>query len=365
MKILHVVGARPNFMKIAPLLPVFSKYTGVSQTLVHTGQHYDDEMSKQFFLDLNIRHPDIFLNVGSGSHAEQTGKIMIAFEKVVRQEKPDWVIVVGDVNSTLAAALVCAKEGVRLAHVEAGLRSFDRTMAEEINRIVTDRLSDALFTTSKEANENLKREGIAEEKIFFVGNIMIDSLMRFRQKAEESRILKDLQLTPKKYAVMTLHRPTNVDEAIPLQNITHALRELQQEIRIIFPVHPRCAKNLERLNLKGEFSKMENVTLVNPLGYLDFLKLFSESLFVMTDSGGIQEETTFLGVPCLTLRENTERPVTVTQGTNAIVGNDPERILRMSRQILQGERKIGRVPDLWDGQTAERIAAILMNGRIR
>lgn len=365
MRILHVVGARPNFMKIAPLLPAFSKYRGVTQYLIHTGQHYDDEMSKRFFLDLDIKPPDIFLGVGSGSHAEQTGKIMIAFEKVLCREKPDWVVVMGDVNSTLAAALVCAKERVRLAHVEAGLRSFDRTMAEEVNRIVTDRLSNALFTTSEEANENLKREGISEDKIFFVGNIMIDSLVRFRQKAENSPILKDLQLAPKTYAVMTLHRPTNVDEATPLRNITQALRELQQEIRIIFPVHPRCAKNLERLNLKGEFSKMKNVTLVNPLGYLDFLKLSSASLFVMTDSGGVQEETTFLDVPCLTLRENTERPVTVTQGTNEIVGNDPERIVRMSRQILQGRRKTGRVPDLWDGQTAERIAAILMNGSIK
>ena len=360
MKILHVVGARPNFMKIAPLMKAISQYDGVIQRLIHTGQHYDYTMSKQFFVNLELKEPDIFLGAGSGSHAQQTAKIMIAFEKVVHEENPDWVVVVGDVNSTLAVALVCAKERYRLLHVEAGLRSFDRTMPEEINRIVTDQLSDLLFTTSLDAGENLRREGVSANKIFFVGNVMIDTLVDFREKANASGILTELGLSPKKFAVMTLHRPSNVDEIGSLQNISHALRELQRDIQIIIPAHPRLEKNLERFNLKEDFAKLPNIMLIQPLGYLDFLKLFSESLFVMTDSGGVQEETTFLGVPCLTLRENTERPVTVTQGTNQIVGNDPGEIVRRGRQILQGQVRVGTVPERWDGKAAQRIAAILL-----
>ncbi|RKZ08889.1 UDP-N-acetylglucosamine 2-epimerase (non-hydrolyzing) [bacterium] len=325
--------------------------------LVHTGQHYDENMSKVFFEDLELPTPDIYLGVGSGTHAEQTGKVMISFEKVLSKEKPDLVIVVGDVNSTLACSLVAAKMMVPVAHVEAGLRSFDLSMPEEINRMVTDILSSFCFTTSPEAETNLKREGVSGDRIFFVGNIMIDSLLYYMEKAESSDIMERLSLEEKGYILVTMHRPSNVDSINTFNGIYRVLEELSKELPVVFPVHPRTKKIIEASRLsRGAESRM---MLIDPAGYLDFVKMMKHARLVLTDSGGIQEETTVLGIPCLTVRNNTERPITIEMGTNRLVGTDPERILSEARDVLSKDVLDYKVPPLWDGYTASRIADIL------
>jgi UDP-N-acetylglucosamine 2-epimerase (non-hydrolysing) len=352
MHVLHVVGARPNFMKLAPVY-VALEARGVHQTVVHTGQHYDAEMSEAFFRDLDLPPPDLNLEVGSGSHAKQTAEIMLRLEPVLLDLKPDVVLVYGDVNSTVAAALVAAKLLIPIGHVEAGLRSFDRTMPEELNRVVTDALADWLFTPSADANENLAREGIPQSKVHFVGNVMIDTLVRFLPKAQPPKEWRGLD----RYALVTIHRPSNVDQPAMLARIMKALEELAAHLPVIFPVHPRTRQRLAELGFGPE--ARNGLHLLPPLSYLEFLGLQRGATLVVTDSGGIQEETTFLGVPCLTLRKNTERPVTVTQGTNKLLGEEPERIVPEALAALEGRWKRGRVPELWDGKAAERIACVL------
>jgi UDP-N-acetylglucosamine 2-epimerase (non-hydrolysing) len=359
LKIVNVVGARPNFMKIAPVKRAMDKYPDLKNILVHTGQHYDQNMSKLFFKDLELPEPDIYLGVGSGTHAQQTAKIMIEFEKVIASEKPDLVIVVGDVNSTAACSLVAAKIGIKIAHVEAGLRSFDRTMPEEINRIVTDILADYLFVTEKSGLENLKKEGITDSKVHFVGNVMIDSLIHFLDKAKASNIISDLNLDGETYILVTLHRPSNVDSKEDLEKIINTFSILEKDIKIVFPVHPRTTKMLEVFNLDKQMKRMRNLILLDPVGYLDFIRLMQSATVIITDSGGIQEETTYLGIPCITMRKNTERPVTVELGTNILVGTDNERVIKETKKILNGKGKKGKVPELWDGKSAERIVSIL------
>jgi len=359
VKIINVVGARPNFMKIAPLMEAYRQHPAIEPTLIHTGQHYDDRMSELFFRQLGIPEPDINLGVGSGSHGAQTAQIMRQFEPVVLEQKPDAVLVVGDVNSTVACGLVAVKLGVKLVHVEAGLRSFDRTMPEEINRVLTDAIGDLLFCTEQSGVDNLRREGVAEERIFLVGNVMIDTLLRNRAKAGESRILDELGLTPGRYAVLTLHRPSNVDDHAAFGRILDALEQIQKDMPIVFPVHPRTRKSLNALSLAARAAGMADLRLVEPLGYLDFLKLMAEAGLVLTDSGGMQEETTILKVPCLTLRQNTERPVTVEVGSNQLVGTDPDRILAAYRRVRDGQCQEPGIPPLWDGRAAQRIARIL------
>jgi len=419
MKIVSVVGARPNFMKIAPLLRAIDKHNALNKPnpdevedpashrdkpnkpnkpihplLVHTGQHYDYEMSQVFFRDLALPEPDVYLGVGSGTHAEQTGRVMIEFEKVLLEEKPDLVVVVGDVNSTLAAALAAVKLHGPVAHVEAGLRSGDRAMPEEINRLLTDAISDYLFTPSADADDNLKREGIPQEKIFFVGNVMIDSLLYNKPLAEKSDILQRLGLltgrqspmpprviavsrspeqseapawqsqpiTP--YALLTLHRPRNVDDKHSLTNIMTAIAEISEWLPVVFPAHPRTQRKLEAFGLLHQSPITNHQLLITPpLSYLDFLRLEMCAAFVMTDSGGIQEETTVLNVPCLTLRDTTERPITITQGTNVLVGNSPQKIVEEASKILRGKVKKGSCPELWDGGAAERIVEIITSDR--
>jgi UDP-N-acetylglucosamine 2-epimerase (non-hydrolysing) len=355
VKILNVVGARPNFMKIAPVLREMKRYPELNPVLVHTGQHYDAGMSDVFFRDLEISAPDIYLDVGSGTQAVQTGNIMMAFEPIAKEQDPDLVLVVGDVNSTLACSIVSAKLGIPVGHVEAGLRSFDRTMPEEINRVVTDALSEFHFTTSPEAEHNLLREGIAKEKIYFVGNVMIDTLIHLVQKAESSQVRTSLGVNGD-YALLTLHRPSNVDEQEPLKRIFKALSIIARRIPILFPIHPRTARMLKQFAISTE---VRGLKLIEPLGYLDFIHLEKHARFVLTDSGGIQEETTVLGVPCLTLRNNTERPITISEGTNMLVGNDVERICNEAEGVLNAKGKAGRVPSLWDGKAAERIVSVL------
>jgi UDP-N-acetylglucosamine 2-epimerase (non-hydrolysing) len=354
--VLAVVGARPNFMKVAPIWREMGARQSCKLTLVHTGQHYDDNMSKVFFEDLQLPRPDVYLGVGSASHAVQTARIMEAFEPVVLQEAPDLVVVVGDVNSTMACTLVAVKLGVAVAHVEAGLRSFDRTMPEEINRMVTDILADLLFTTSPEAETNLLREGVDGAKIHFVGNVMIDSLRFYAAAAEESAILEAMSLERGGYGLVTLHRPSNVDDPAVFRPIVDALVTIAQDCPLVFPVHPRTRKIIENSGLEVPADRLR---LVPPVGYLDFLKLMTYSSIVLTDSGGIQEETTALGIPCLTIRRNTERPITIDVGTNTLVGVDRERIVAQARQVLQGGVPTGRVPDLWDGKAASRIADMI------
>lgn len=366
MKILNIVGARPNFMKIAPIMEEIKRHSQIEAMLVHTGQHYDAGMSDIFFEHLNLPEPDIYLGVGSGTHAEQTAKIMVEFEKVAIKEAPDLVLVVGDVNSTLACSLVAAKLNIPVAHVEAGLRSRDRTMPEEINRLVTDCLADFLFTTSVDADENLKREGIAPEKIFFVGNVMIDTLVRYKEEAMRSNTLADLRLEETDFAILTLHRPSNVDDKETLIRILKAIEELQKGIRIVYPIHPRTKKRINEFGLQEAIEAMGDLILIDPIGYLDLLALMLRSKLVLTDSGGLQEETTFLGIPCLTLRQNTERPVTVELGTNIIVGTDRERIVKEGMKALRNQGKTGQIPPLWDGHAAERIVKTLIKkGRNR
>jgi len=324
--------------------------------VVHTGQHYDAAMSDSFFRDLQLPEPDTHLGVGSGSHAAQTAAVMERFEPVVLQEKPDWVLVVGDVNSTIACALVCVKLGVKVAHVEAGLRSRDRTMPEEINRLLTDQIADLLFTPSPDADANLRAEGIPEERIRFVGNVMIDSLHQNLERAQRSTVKKDLGVADLDYAVMTLHRPSNVDFHGTFAGILSALETITESLPVVFPVHPRTRKTIAELGLSDRVAAMKNLRVIDPLGYLDFLNLYSGSRLVLTDSGGIQEETTALGIPCLTLRENTERPITVEMGTNVVVGIDPAKIINAANAALNGDAKqSAQQPPLWDGHTSERI----------
>ncbi len=359
MKIINVVGARPNFMKMAPIIEAMNKYPEkIQHLLVHTGQHYDQKMSKAFFDDLGMPKPDIDLEVGSGSQAEQTGKIMVAFEKVCEVEKPDLVIVVGDVNSTMACTITAKKLGIKVAHVEAGLRSRDMSMPEEINRLCTDVLCDHLYTTDRLADENLRKEGVVEERIHFVGNVMIDTLLKHKQMAAKLDLRDTMGLKPGGYATLTMHRPSNVDDKQILQGILDVLQEISAELPIIFPMHPRTRKMVDQFKLSHYFnegSNVEGIWVTEPLGYLDFLHLNMHAKLVLTDSGGLQEETTVLGVPCITMRNNTERPITCEVGTNVMVGNQPEEILKQTRNILDGNVKQGKIPDKWDGHAAERI----------
>jgi UDP-N-acetylglucosamine 2-epimerase (non-hydrolysing) len=363
VKIVNVVGARPNLMKIAPLLDAYRAAPEIESLLVHTGQHYDANMSDLFFRQLGIPEPELNLGVGSASHAVQTAEIMRAFEPIVEQHRPDAVLVVGDVNSTIACGLVAVKLGVRLVHVEAGLRSFDREMPEEINRVLTDAISDLLFCTEQSGVDNLRREGIAPEKIHLVGNVMIDTLVRHRERAEQSRVLDELGLHDRQYAVLTLHRPSNVDDPVVLAKLLDVIEVVLADQPLVFPVHPRTRQKLVQFGLAARVAAQPELRLVDPLGYLDFLKLVAHARVVLTDSGGIQEETTILGVPCLTLRENTERPVTVELGTNRLVGQQPERILGAYREVMGAQVRHGQTPPLWDGGAAGRIVAVLRESR--
>ena len=360
LNVLHVAGARPNFIKIAPLMAALREHSEIGQCLVHTGQHYDERLSKVFFDDLHIERPDVNLEVGSGSHAIQTARIMMAFEGVCVERQPDLIVVVGDVNSTVACALVGAKLGIAIAHVEAGLRSFDWSMPEEINRVITDRLSDLLFTTERSANENLHREGVPAERIHFVGNVMVDTLLHHREQAKSLRVPRRLGVTPKNFALLTLHRPANVDSSASLMEILEGIRRIAERIPVVFPVHPRTKGRIDSLGLHAHLGKAR---MIDPLGYLDFLGLMDEAALVLTDSGGIQEETTVLGVPCLTLRSNTERPVTVEQGTNTLIKLDASTIVRAAERAIDStsnsDREPHQIPELWDGKAARRVARII------
>jgi len=375
MKIVIVAGARPNFVKVAPILRAISAGAcdRIEPVLVDTGQHYDSAMAAAFFSDLEIPKPQHSLRVGSGSHAEQTANIMQRFEPTLLEEQPHVVLVVGDVNSTLACALVAAKLGIPIAHVEAGLRSFDRSMPEEINRILTDALSDFLFTTEQSANDNLAREGVASDKVHFVGNVMIDSLRWVQPSLQRSPILDQLGATAEGYALVTLHRPANVDDPRRLGDLINMLSQLSCDLPVLFPAHPRTLARLARvdttarvtaLSLTGTPPRLQRgqISLTEPLGYIDFLRLTSAARLVLTDSGGVQEETTCLNVPCLSLRANTERPITAELGTTVVAGTDPARILTLARATLNGDRKTATLPPLWDGHAAERIVRVLLNG---
>jgi UDP-N-acetylglucosamine 2-epimerase (non-hydrolysing) len=352
MRLVHVVGARPNFMKLAPVHRALASMRNINQIVVHTGQHYDVNMSDVFFQQLRIKVPDINLQVGSGTHAKQTAEIMIRFEELVVEHRPDLVVVYGDVNSTAAASLVCAKLRVPVAHVEAGLRSGDRSMPEEINRLITDQLADLLFTPSSDGDENLKREGVSEEKIHMVGNVMIDTLIAMLPAAQDF-LPKDI---PSRFALVTLHRPSNVDDLDWLKRMLEVLEQFGPNLAVLFPVHPRTRQRMREVGMNGSSPALR---LMDPLPYLQFVPLQQRALVVITDSGGIQEETTFLGVPCLTVRENTERPITVAMGTNKLVGRNPERIREEVEAIAAGRGKRGQVPPLWDGHAAERIANVI------
>lgn len=357
MHLLHVVGARPNFMKVAPVMRALGRRPAVRQTLVHTGQHYDANMSDVFFQELDLPAPDISLGVGSGSHAVQTAEVMKGFEACVLDRKPDWVLVYGDVNSTLAAALVCAKLQIPVAHVEAGLRSFDRTMPEELNRIVTDQLADLLLTPSGDGDENLRNEGIPAHRIRRVGNVMIDTLVHSLPKARALTIPN----LPERFALVTLHRPSNVDDPQSLRTILEALDDISSRLPLVFPLHPRTRQRIKGLDFT--FSPQAKIELREPVGYLECLALQSRALLVITDSGGLQEESTYLHVPCLTLRENTERPLTVERGTNVLVGSDMQVLRREVSRVLEGATPSREPIELWDGQASERIADIMENGQ--
>lgn len=357
LDIISIAGARPNFMKIAPLARAFAAYTGIRHRIVHTGQHYDRNMSDTFFQELEIPEPWRNLEVGSGSHAVQTAETMIRFERVLLEDPPSLLLVVGDVNSTIACSLVAVKRGIPVAHVEAGLRSFDRSMPEEINRVLTDAISDVLLVSEPSGLENLSREGVPKERVFLTGNVMIDTLLRFRERARSTTPRVAAGLAPKSYGVVTLHRPANVDDPKILLSLLQVLKEIAARQPLIFPVHPRT---LQRLKDLGETDLAQaGIKTTEPLGYLEFLGLMENANLLLTDSGGIQEEACILGVPCLTLRENTERPVTVAVGWNRLVGRDVEAIRREAFAILNGTRRPAGVPDLWDGKASERIAAIL------
>lgn len=356
-------------MKMAPIIQAMEKYPDeIEHLLVHTGQHYDHKMSKAFFEDLGMPRPDIDLGVGSGSHAEQTARVMMEFEKVCLLKRPDLVIVVGDVNSTLACSLTAKKLGIKVAHVEAGLRSRDMTMPEEINRLCTDAISDYLFTTDRLADENLLKEGVSREKIHFVGNVMIDSLLKHKSMAEGLDVRQRMGLSAGDYATLTLHRPSNVDDRATLEGILQALLSIAEELPIVFPIHPRTQKMAVEFGLDHYFqtgSIVKGIWLTDPMGYLEFLHLNMNARMVLTDSGGLQEETTVLGVPCITLRENTERPITETEGTNTVVGNKKENILAAAAKVLSGELREGSVPEKWDGRAAERIVGVLLKKECR
>lgn len=391
LKWILVCAARPNFMKIAPLMRAIETHNSannhhIKPILVHTGQHYDGNMSDAFFRDLSIPKPEIHMGVGSGTHAEQTGRVMIAFEKILLRERPDLVIVVGDVNSTLACSLAAAKLNIPVAHVEAGLRSLDRTMPEEINRIVTDAIADYLFTPSPDGDKNLLKEGVPKEKIFLVGDIMVDSLLFHREQAQRTDILERMKLQGNDpagngivpYALLTMHRPANVDDRATFARILEGLAQVAARIPVLFPAHPRTKKQIKSLGMQDAFVLHSSVDIASsdiweharadgrihvfePFGYLDFLNLMAHAKVVLTDSGGIQEETTVLNIPCVTIRSTTERPITLTEGTNVLVGDDPEKILGEITRILDGHVRKGCCPSLWDGRTAERIVEILAN----
>ena len=365
MKILNIVGARPNFMKMAPIIEAMNAHPDkFHHLLVHTGQHYDARMSQSFFIDLGMPKPDINLEVGSGSHAEQTARIMVEFEKVCLQEMPDLVIVVGDVNSTMACTITAKKLGIKVAHVEAGLRSRDMSMPEEINRLCTDVLCDYLFTTDHFADENLKAEGVPDEKVFRVGNVMIDTLHKHKEMASKLKLTKLLGGIPEEYATLTMHRPSNVDDKLVLTGILEALADISKQIPIIFPIHPRTLKMVTKFNLNhflNESNVIKGIWITEPLGYLEFLHLNMNAKMVLTDSGGLQEETTVLGVPCITMRPNTERPITCEVGTNVIVGSNKDDILIQAKKVLNGGTKPGTIPEKWDGRSAERIIAVLLD----
>ena len=378
-KILSVVGARPNFMKMAPIHKELLKHKSkITHKIVHTGQHYDKKMSDVFFKELELPKPHIYLGVGSKSHSVQTANIMIEFEKVVLKEKPDLVIVYGDVNSTIAAGLVCSKilinnpdakstgklkKPIPLAHIESGLRSFDRNMPEEINRILTDNIAEFLFVTEKSGMENLLKDGFNKKQIFFVGNTMLDSLKFYLKKSNKSDILKELCISRKNFVLVTLHRPSNVDNKDNFKKILEIFRDIiriNPELDIVFPIHPRTMKMLKKFRLTAQMESLNNLIITEPFGYMDFLKLMIESKIVLTDSGGIQEETTFLKIPCITLRDNTERPVTVSEGTNEICGLNRKKTRNQIKKIESGKFKKGKVPKLWDGETASRIVKLLL-----
>lgn len=362
MKIISVVGARPNFMKVAPIHKAFKKKKDIESIILHTGQHYDEKMSDIFFRQLELPKPDIYLGIGGGTHAEQTGKVMMAFEKVVEEEQPDLILVVGDVNSTVACSLVGSKCHVPVVHVEAGLRSGDRRMPEEINRIVTDRISDLLFVTEQSGIENLENEGVHEEKVHFVGNVMIDSLVYYREKASlQPNGLPGLGLEPGEYILMTMHRPSNVDNEKGLEEMVEIITKLSGYKKVVFPMHPRTRKNLEQFELFERVVQLDQVHIIEPQGYFEFLNLMDNAALVVTDSGGIQEETTYLKVPCLTLRENTERPVTIDVGTNQLVEIKAATVAQKADEIFSGSAREGKIPPLWDGKAAERIVDIIEN----
>lgn len=353
MHVLHVVGARPNFMKVAPVLAALDRRPAVTQSLVHTGQHYDANMSDVFFKQLGIRRPDVNLGIGLGTQTVQTAHIMLRLEPVLLERRPDFVLVYGDVNSAMAAALVCAKLGISLGHVEAGLRSFDRAMPEERNRLVTDQLADLLFTPSKDGDGNLIREGVGRERILRVGNVMIDTLVRLMPQVSKPR----LSVEPGPYALVTLHRPSNVDDGAMLERLLGALSKLSERLSVIFPIHPRTRRRIKDFNIPIPVGR--RMLMIDPIGYLEFLALQRDATVVVTDSGGIQEETTFLRIPCLTLRENTERPITVEIGTNKLLGQKPELLASEVDIVLEGKWKRGEIPELWDGRAGERIADII------
>lgn len=364
LKIISVVGARPNFMKVAPIHREFQLYKELVEHLIcHTGQHYDYEMSKIFFDDLGLPQPNFYLGVGSGSHGEQTGRIMIEFEKICYQTNPDLVIVVGDVNSTIAATLTATKLGIKTAHIEAGLRSFDRRMPEEINRIATDSICDYHFVTEESGVKNLLKEGHDPEKVFFVGNTMIDSLIYILPKINKSNIISKLRLNEKEFAVMTLHRPSNVDNKSQLTQIIELIEYIckDKSFHLVLPLHPRTRKNIEQFGLKPKVGSIPNLILTEPLGYIDFVKLMKHSKLVLTDSGGVQEETTFLGVPCITMRTTTERPITCQIGTNILVYPEKDKLINAVQEILNGNLRQHKIPPLWDGKTAKRIVEIILN----
>lgn len=360
IKVISVVGARPNFMKIAPIHRAFKNYSDQVQHLIcHTGQHYDEKMSKVFFEELELPTPDFYLGVGSGSHAEQTANVMIKFEEILLKEKPDLIIVVGDVNSTIACSLTASKLHIKIVHVEAGLRSGDRLMPEEINRILTDAISDMLFVTEKSGIENLRSEGVLNGKVHFTGNVMIDSLVHFQPKIRKSEILSKYGLNPNNYVLVTLHRPSNVDRQEQLIKLIELLNSIAEKRKVLFPIHPRTKNNLEKFSLSESIN--ENLILTEPIGYLDFLALTSQAELILTDSGGIQEESTFLGVQCITLRTSTERPVTVEVGTNQLLGTDLDKAKIAAVDVLNGNLKKGSIPELWDGKAAERIVKIIVD----
>lgn len=355
-KIISVVGARPNFIKISPIHKAFQSYN-IDHKICHTGQHFDEKMSKIFFDELEMPKPDFYLGISGGSHASQTAGIMLEFEKILNREKPDMIIVPGDVNSTMATSLVAAKAGIKIAHVESGLRSFDREMPEEINRIVTDTLSDLLFVSEKSGVQHLKAEGVSDNKIHFVGNVMIDSLVYYMPKIDRSHAAEELELEKGKYILVTFHRPSNVDHVEYLVELTQFLNNISEYGKVVFPVHPRTRNNLNQHHLMNRFN--ENILLLDPIGYIDFLNLTKNAALVVTDSGGIQEETTFLNIQCITVRNNTERPVTVTQGTNRLIGTNLALVRDTVEKVMKGQKKNGTIPELWDGHTAERIVDIL------